>query len=85
MDQVIVDMCAAPGGKTTLIAQLMENTGSLMATDINRNRIRSLRSNLSRMRVENCFVIRMDAARLPEFGIQAEVQIGGDVRIFYGL
>ncbi len=72
-DQLVVDMCAAPGGKTTLIAQLMGNQGVLVATDINRNRIRSLRSNLSRMRVENSFVMRMDAARLPELGIQADV------------
>jgi NOL1/NOP2/sun family putative RNA methylase len=71
-EQMVVDMCAAPGGKTTLIAQFMENEGALLATDISRNRIRSLRSNLSRMRVENSFVMRTDAARLPELGIQAD-------------
>jgi NOL1/NOP2/sun family putative RNA methylase len=70
--RMVVDMCAAPGGKTTLIAQLMNNQGTLMATDISRNRIRSLRSNLSRMHVENSFVMRIDAARLPSMGIQAE-------------
>ncbi|MFX1492465.1 MAG: hypothetical protein ACFFBU_09405, partial [Promethearchaeota archaeon] len=52
-NQLVVDMCAAPGGKTTLIAQFMENKGSVLATDISRERIRSLRSNLSRMRVDN--------------------------------
>jgi ribosomal RNA methyltransferase Nop2 len=71
-DQLVVDMCAAPGGKTTLIAQLMYNQGALVATDISRNRMRSLRSNLSRMRVENSFVMRMDAAQLPELGIEAD-------------
>ncbi len=71
-DQVVVDMCAAPGGKTTLIAQFMENKGAILATDISRDRIRSLRSNLSRMRVENSLAIRMDATQLPEFGIQAD-------------
>ncbi len=70
--QVVVDMCAAPGGKTTLIAQLMENQGALVATDINRNRMRSLRSNLSRMRVENTVAIRMDATQLPDIGIQVD-------------
>ncbi len=69
---MVVDMCAAPGSKTTLIAQLMNNQGVLMATDISRNRIRSLRSNLSRMHVDNAFVMRIDAARLPKMGIQAE-------------
>jgi NOL1/NOP2/sun family putative RNA methylase len=71
-EQVVVDMCAAPGGKTTLIAQMMENAGALLATDISRPRIRSLRSNVSRMRVENAFVMRMDAARLPKLDIHAD-------------
>lgn len=69
---IVVDMCAAPGGKATHLAQLMRNEGVLLATDINRSRIRSLRSNLSRMRVENALVIRMDAAQLPELDIQAD-------------
>lgn len=71
-NQLVVDMCAAPGGKTTLIAQFMENKGSVLATDISRERIRSLRSNLSRMRVDNTLAIRMDATQLPKFGIQAD-------------
>ncbi|MFX1299455.1 MAG: NOL1/NOP2/sun family putative RNA methylase [Promethearchaeota archaeon] len=70
--QLVIDMCAAPGGKTTLIAQLMENQGALLATDISRDRIRSLRSNLSRLRVENTLAIRMDAVRLSGIGIQAD-------------
>ena len=40
----VIDLTAAPGGKTTLIAQLMENQGALFASDISRERIRSLRS-----------------------------------------
>ena len=70
--QRVIDMCAAPGGKTTLIAQLMENQGTLLATDISRDRIRSLRSNLSRLRVENVLAIRMDASRLSGIRIQAD-------------
>ncbi|MFX0079055.1 MAG: RsmB/NOP family class I SAM-dependent RNA methyltransferase [Candidatus Hermodarchaeota archaeon] len=70
--QLVIDMCAAPGGKTTLIAQLMENQGALLATDISRDRIRSLRSNLSRLRVENTLAVRMDAAQLLGIGIQAD-------------
>lgn len=70
--QLVIDMCAAPGGKTTLIAQLMKNQGALLATDISRDRLRSLRSNLSRLRVENTLAIRMDASRLAKIGIQAD-------------
>ncbi len=68
---LVADLCAAPGGKTTLIAQLMENQGAVLATDISRSRIRALRSNISRMQVENTLVIRMDAANLPEMGFLA--------------
>jgi NOL1/NOP2/sun family putative RNA methylase len=70
--KVVADLCAAPGGKTTLIAQLMENRGALLATDISRMRVRALRSNLSRMHVENALVMRMDAGLLPEAGLQVD-------------
>jgi len=70
--RLVVDMCAAPGGKTTHIAQLMENRGAILATDVSRDRMRGLRSNLSRMRVENVLAIRMDATQLPSLGIQAD-------------
>ncbi len=68
----VVDMCAAPGGKTTHIAQLMGNSGALLITDISRTRMRGLRSNLSRMRIENVLAIRVDAARLPETEVKAD-------------
>jgi NOL1/NOP2/sun family putative RNA methylase len=70
--EVVVDMCAAPGGKTTHIAEMMRNKGALLATDISRSRMRGLRSNLSRMRVENVLAIRVDAAQLPETGVKAD-------------
>ena len=44
----VLDMCAAPGGKTTHIAQMMKNTGTLWANDISRNRILSLKANMHR-------------------------------------
>ena len=69
---VVIDMTAAPGGKTSHLAQLMENKGTIIAIDIDRRRIRSLRSNLSRLGVENVIVIRMDARRIYELGIKAD-------------
>jgi ribosomal RNA methyltransferase Nop2 len=60
----ILDMAAAPGGKTTHIAALMKNTGLLFANDINASRIKSLSANLHRMGVRNSVVINMDGIKI---------------------
>lgn len=70
--EVILDLAAAPGAKTTQIAQLMKNKGIIVAIDINRRRIKSLRSNLSRCGVYNALIIRMDGRQIPDLGIQAD-------------
>ncbi len=61
-----VDMCAAPGGKTVQMAQWMKNKGVILALDLNRERMKSLRSNLSRCGIQNALAIRMDAASLSD-------------------
>ncbi|MFX1295342.1 MAG: RsmB/NOP family class I SAM-dependent RNA methyltransferase [Promethearchaeota archaeon] len=67
---IVVDMCAAPGGKTIQIAQAMNNQGVILALDLNRQRMKSLRSNISRCGVKNVIAIRMDAADLDELHIK---------------
>jgi 16S rRNA (cytosine967-C5)-methyltransferase len=47
----ILDACAAPGGKTTYIAQLMENRGQIMAQDIDVRRREMVRENCERLGV----------------------------------
>jgi 25S rRNA (cytosine2870-C5)-methyltransferase len=42
----ILDMAAAPGGKTTYIAQLMKNQGILFANDVKKERLKSLTANI---------------------------------------
>jgi ribosomal RNA methyltransferase Nop2 len=56
----ILDMSAAPGGKTTFIAQLMKNTGVLFANDVSEPRCKSLNANLQRLGVTNCIVTNYD-------------------------
>jgi NOL1/NOP2/sun family putative RNA methylase len=68
--EIICDMCSAPGGKATYISELMNNSGILYATDIDRAKIRALRSHISRMGIINSIMIRMDARKLPEFGFK---------------
>jgi len=45
----ILDLCAAPGGKTTAIAQRMQDTGSVLAIDLDEARLGRLRENIDRL------------------------------------
>jgi ribosomal RNA methyltransferase Nop2 len=45
----VLDMSAAPGGKTTYISALLQNTGMVFANDSNKSRLKSLASNVSRL------------------------------------
>jgi len=49
----VLDACAAPGGKTFLIAEKMRCQGRLTAMDVNEERLKVLRQNLSRLQIEN--------------------------------
>ncbi|VDO18700.1 unnamed protein product [Heligmosomoides polygyrus] len=52
----VLDMCAAPGGKTSHIASLMKNSGVLFANDANMARCRAVIGNLHRLGVNNAIV-----------------------------
>jgi len=64
--ELVLDMCAAPGGKTTHIAEMMRNTGTIIANDIDLKRIRALGGNLSRLGILNAFISQYNAVNLPE-------------------
>ncbi len=48
----VLDACAAPGGKTVLIAKAMRGEGHLVAADVNAHRLRRLRDTVGRMRLD---------------------------------
>lgn len=68
-DQRVLDACAAPGGKTALLAQLMENTGEIIACDVSPGRLRRLDGNLQRLHVTNARIEQHDwsAETIPPF------------------
>ena len=62
----ILDMAAAPGGKTTHIAALLKNTGMILANDANQARCKAVVGNLHRLGVTNTVVCSHDGRKLPK-------------------
>ncbi len=62
---VILDMCAAPGGKTGNISENMKNSGMLLAVERYLPRLRTLQENLSRLPDKNNYLLVADSTALP--------------------
>src|SRR5207244_1691153 len=56
----VLDACAAPGGKTSYLAELMQNRGSIIACDRDPERLRLLEENLRRLDVRIAKIVRHD-------------------------
>lgn len=64
--EFVLDMAAAPGSKTSQIAQYMKNEGLLIANDVNAKRLKILGANLQRMGVTNTVVTQLLSFRKKE-------------------
>lgn len=51
-NEIILDACAAPGGKTTYIAELMKNKGEVIAWDIHKHRVDLIKENANRLGID---------------------------------
>ncbi len=60
-DKTVLDACASPGGKTVQLANLMKNSGVIVALEIKRRKLFALSNQLERSRVRNTVVYHMDA------------------------
>lgn len=62
----VLDLCSAPGGKTTHTADLMEDRGCLVAAEVNEGRIRGLLGNVYRLGHPGILVVAGDGRDFPE-------------------
>jgi 16S rRNA (cytosine967-C5)-methyltransferase len=66
-NEVIIDACAAPGGKTTHIAELMQDQGTIWACDRTLSRMGKLNENIQRLKLKSIEVCIGDSRDLPQF------------------
>lgn len=64
--EVVIDLCAAPGGKTEHMGELMRNEGVIYAFDIDSLRIRRMEELLSRTGIRIVKIFKEDARRAPD-------------------
>ena len=57
---LVLDMCAAPGSKTTQMLEILDNTGLLVANEVNSKRAQVLKENVIRHGAINCVVLNSD-------------------------
>jgi tRNA (cytosine40_48-C5)-methyltransferase len=69
-DKTVLDACASPGGKTVQLANLMKNSGVIVALELKKRKMFALSNQLERSRVANAAVYNVDAREASKLGIQ---------------
>lgn len=62
-DDIVLDVCAAPGVKTSHYAQMMENTGRILSIDYNRRRLQNWENLMERLGVTNAKPVQVNASK----------------------
>jgi len=74
-EMTVLDVCAAPGAKTTYLAQLMQSQGAIYSIDYSRRRMSVWRNETARMGVKNAIAIIADACNPLPVRIEADIVI----------
>ncbi|PKM90942.1 MAG: 16S rRNA (cytosine(967)-C(5))-methyltransferase RsmB [Firmicutes bacterium HGW-Firmicutes-12] len=62
----VLDVCAGPGGKSTHLAQLMDNNGLIIACDIHTHRLKLIENNATRLGINIIKTVLQDATKISE-------------------
>ncbi|BAQ63544.1 16S rRNA (cytosine(967)-C(5))-methyltransferase [Geminocystis sp. NIES-3709] len=71
-NETIIDACAAPGGKTTHIAELMQDTGIIIGCDRNLSRLKKVTENVERLKLKSIQLGEGDSSELTEWENKAD-------------
>ena len=75
----VIDLCSAPGGKTTHIAEILQNTGKVLAFDLHESKLGLIKENCERLGLTNVEVNTNDATKLNPELIESSDRILLDV------
>ena len=67
-NELVLDICAAPGGKTAVLAENMGNIGEIIAIDIHQHKIKLIDTNMKKLRIDIVKAIVMDARNVNKQG-----------------
>ncbi|HEY9889581.1 MAG TPA: 16S rRNA (cytosine(967)-C(5))-methyltransferase, partial [Candidatus Obscuribacterales bacterium] len=70
--QVVIDACAAPGGKTTHLAELMGDEGTIWACDRTTSRLNKVKQNLNRLQLRSVQIFTGDSTTITKFAGQGD-------------
>jgi NOL1/NOP2/sun family putative RNA methylase len=65
--EMVLDLCAAPGGKTTQLAAMMKNQGLIIANEIHPKRVKALSENIERFGITNALVTNETPEKLAQY------------------